>query len=100
MCFKHLKQNWLLNVTLLCVLHRVSSLIKNEDTNVGLKHYGMELIHLMSFISRVCLHIQGICYSDKGSTVQQNDSNRTEQRRLKNNIQIYKKAMYKIAKTQ
>ncbi len=31
----------------------------------------------MSFIGQVCLHIQGICYSDRSSTVQQNDSDRT-----------------------
>ncbi len=31
----------------------------------------------MSFIGQVCLHIRGICYSDRSSTVQQNDSNRT-----------------------
>ncbi len=42
----------------------------------------------MSFIGQVCLHIRGICYSDRGSTVQQNDSNRTGHRQQKNNIQI------------
>ncbi len=42
----------------------------------------------MSFIGQVSLHIQGICYSDRGSTVQQNDSNRTGHRQQKNNIQI------------
>ncbi len=26
----------------------------------------------MSFIGQVCLHIQGICYSDRSSIVQQN----------------------------
>ncbi len=41
----------------------------------------------MRFISQVCLHIRGICYSDRSSTVQQNDSNRTQI--IKNNIQIY-----------
>ncbi len=44
----------------------------------------------MSFIGQVCLHIRGICYSDRSSTVQQNDSNRTGHRQQKNNIQIYK----------
>ncbi len=34
----------------------------------------------MSFIGRVCLHIRGICYSDRSSTVQQNDSDRTRHR--------------------
>ncbi len=29
---------------------------------------------------QVCLHIQGICYSDRSSTVQQRDSNRTGHR--------------------
>ncbi len=38
----------------------------------------------------MCLHIRGICYSDRSSTVQQNDSNRTGHRQQKNNIQIYK----------
>ncbi len=28
----------------------------------------------MSFIGQVCLHIRGICYSDRSSTVQQNDN--------------------------
>ncbi len=32
----------------------------------------------MSFIGQVCLHIRGICYSDRSSTVQQNDSDRTK----------------------
>ncbi len=44
----------------------------------------------MSFIGQVCLHIEGICYSDRSSTVQQNDSDRTGHRQQKNNIQIYK----------
>ncbi len=34
----------------------------------------------MSFNGQVCLHIRGICYSDRSSTVQQNDSNRTGHR--------------------
>ncbi len=38
----------------------------------------------MSFIGQECLHIQGICYSDRSSTVQQNNSDRQQ----KNNIQI------------
>ncbi len=42
----------------------------------------------MSFIGQVCLHIQGICYSDRSSTVQQNDSDRTGHRQQKNNIKI------------
>ncbi len=42
----------------------------------------------ISFIGQVGLHIQGICYSDRSSTVQQNDSNRTGHRQQKNNIQI------------
>ncbi len=42
----------------------------------------------MSFFGQVCLHIQGICYSDRSSTVQQNDSNRTGHRQQNNNIQI------------
>ncbi len=28
----------------------------------------------MSFVGQVCLHIRGICYSYRSSTVQQNDS--------------------------
>ncbi len=32
----------------------------------------------MSFIGQVCFHIQGICYSDRSSAVQQNNSNRTQ----------------------
>ncbi len=42
----------------------------------------------MSFIGQVCLQIRGICYSDRSSTVQQNDSNRTGHRQQKNDIQI------------
>ncbi len=42
----------------------------------------------MSFIGQVCLHIQGICYSDRSSTVQQNDSDRTGHSQQKNNIKI------------
>ncbi len=42
----------------------------------------------MSFIVQVCSHIRGFCYSDKSSTVQQNDSNRTGHRQQKNNIQM------------
>ncbi len=34
----------------------------------------------MSFIGQLCLHIRGICYSDRSSTVQQKDSNRTGHR--------------------
>ncbi len=34
----------------------------------------------MSFVGQVCLHIRGICYSERSSTVHQNDSNRTEQK--------------------
>ncbi len=49
----------------------------------------------MSFIGQLCLHIQGICYSDRSSTVQQKDSNGTGHRQQNNNIQIYK-----MAKTQ
>ncbi len=51
----------------------------------------------MSFIVQVCLHIQGICYSDRSSTVKQNDSDRTGHRQQKNNIQM---EMYKMAETQ
>ncbi len=48
-----------------------------------------EMIRIwMSFIGQVCL--RGICYSDRSSTVQQNNSNRTGHRQQKNNIQIYK----------
>ncbi len=43
----------------------------------------------MSFIGQVCLHIQGICYSYRISTVQQTDSDRTGHRQQKNNIQIW-----------
>ncbi len=32
----------------------------------------------MSFIGQVCLHIRGMCNSDRNSTVQQNDSYRTQ----------------------
>ncbi len=39
------------------------------------------------FIGQVFLHIRGICYSDRSSTVQQNDSDRTGHT-TKNNIQI------------
>ncbi len=42
----------------------------------------------MSFIRLVCLHIQGICYGDRSSTVQQNDSIRTGHSQQKNNMQI------------
>ncbi len=42
----------------------------------------------MSFIEQVCLHIKGIYYSDRSSTVQQTDCNRTGHRQQKNNIQI------------
>ncbi len=42
----------------------------------------------MSFIGQVCLHIQGISYSDRSSTVQQNDSNSTGHRQQENNIHI------------
>ncbi len=42
----------------------------------------------MSFIGQVCFHIQVICYSDRSSTVQQNDSDRTGHRQQKDNIQI------------
>ncbi len=35
----------------------------------------------MELFCQVCLHIQGICYSDRSSTVQQNDSNRTGHRK-------------------
>ncbi len=35
---------------------------------------------------QVCLHTRGICYSDRSSTVQQNDCDRTQI--IKNNIQI------------
>ncbi len=38
----------------------------------------------MSFIGQVCLHIRGICYSDRSSTVQQNDRTQI----IKINIQI------------
>ncbi len=34
----------------------------------------------MSFNGQVCIHIRGICYSDRTYTVQQNDSNRTGHR--------------------
>ncbi len=44
----------------------------------------------MSFIGQVCLHVQGICNSDRSSTVQQNDSDRTGHRKQKNNIHIYR----------
>ncbi len=37
---------------------------------------------------QVCLNIRGICYSDRRSTVQQNDSNSTGHRQQKNNIPI------------
>ncbi len=36
---------------------------------------------------QVCLHIRGICYSDRSSTVQQDDSSRTQIIK-KNSIQI------------
>ncbi len=42
----------------------------------------------MSFIEQVCVHIQGISYSDRSSTVQQNDCNRTGHGQQNNNIQI------------
>ncbi len=42
----------------------------------------------MSFIGQVCLHIRGICYSDRSSTVQQHDSDRDKPQIIKNNIQI------------
>ncbi len=42
----------------------------------------------INFIGQVYLHIRGICYSDRSSTVQQNDSNRTGHRQNKNNIHI------------
>ncbi len=45
-------------------------------------------IERMSFVGQVCVHIRGICYSDRSSTVQQNDSDRTGHRQQKNNIQI------------
>ncbi len=35
---------------------------------------------------QVCLHTRGMCYSDRSSTVQQNDSDKTQI--IKNNIQI------------
>ncbi len=38
----------------------------------------------MSFIDQVYLHIRGICYSDRSSTVQQNDRTQI----IKINIQI------------
>ncbi len=44
----------------------------------------------MSFIGQVCLHIRGICYSDRSSTVQQNDSNRTGHRQQYTNRQCTK----------
>ncbi len=31
----------------------------------------------MNFIVQVCLHMQGVFYSDRSSTVQQNDSDST-----------------------
>ncbi len=45
-------------------------------------------IERMSFVGQVCVHIRGICYSDRSSTVQQNDSDRTGHRQQKINIQI------------
>ncbi len=51
----------------------------------------------MSFICQVCLHIRGICYIDRSSTVQQNDSDRTD---TDNKITKYKQAIYKISETQ
>ncbi len=43
-------------------------------------HYWQQFVKIrMSFIDQVCLHIPGICYSDRSSTVQQNDSERTGQ---------------------
>ncbi len=52
----------------------------------------------MSFIGQVCLHIEGICYSDRSSTVQQNDSNMTQTTKEQyTNIQI---GNVKMAKTQ
>ncbi len=53
-------------------------------------HYWQQFVKIrirMSFIDQVCLHIPGMCYSDRSSTVQQNDSERTEHRQQKNNVQ-------------
>ncbi len=38
--------------------------------------------------SQVCLHIQGVCYSERSYAVLQNDSKRTRTHIIKNNIQI------------
>ncbi len=42
----------------------------------------------MIFAGQVCLHIQRIVYSDRSSTVQQNDNDSTKHRQHKNNIQV------------
>ncbi len=65
------------------------TLFRTDEYNYTGEWFRIKIRIRMSFISQVCLHIRGICYSDRSSTVQQNDSNRTEHRQQKNNIQIY-----------
>ncbi len=49
----------------------------------------------MSFIGQVFLHIWGICYSDRSSTVQQKDSNRTRYTNIQiGNVQKSKNLIY------
>ncbi len=49
--------------------------IKSKSLNFN--YFRIRIRMRMSFIGQVCLHIRGICCSDRSSTVQQNDSNRT-----------------------
>ncbi len=59
----------------------ISHFLKLKIIYILFNHKCLSCIRIrirMSFIGQVCLHIRGICYSDRSSTVQQNDSNRTQ----------------------
>ncbi len=57
-------RNWWLTKYFFAPLYQFRTVFENEN----------------ELYCQVCLHIRGICYSDRSSTVQQNDSNRTGQR--------------------
>ncbi len=60
------------------VVRGVPVILSRTHSHKYIQSSGMNM--RMSFIGQVCLHIQGICYIDRSSIVQQNDCNRTGHR--------------------
>ncbi len=90
------------------IYHKIKKISFKKKTPLGWYRYLMRYVWApqcwglfyfmtmrMSFIGQVCLHIQGICYSDRSSTVQQKDSNRTRYTNIQiGNVQKGKNTIY------